>query len=236
MKLLLLVSTLLALLALACERGESQETSPSHKSAPATTAILAPAAPATEPLPHQEGSLQDGDLIFQRSRSRQSERVAALTGSEWTHMGIVFFRDSKPFVLEAARAVEFTPFERWIARGQMGHYVVKRLRSSELALTPAVLKKMKTLTELWQGRPYDDKFQWSGSSFYCSELAYKLYDQSAKVRVGTVQKARDMNLADPLVKKAISTRFAKQPLDPEETIISPGSMFHDKELNIVVER
>ena len=47
--------------------------------------------------------LQDGDLVFQESRSTQSAAIIAATHSHWTHMGIVLIDDGKAVVLEAVQ-------------------------------------------------------------------------------------------------------------------------------------
>jgi len=41
-------------------------------------------------------------------------------------MGLVLFRDGKPFVLEAIGPVKYTPLAEWVDRGVGGKCVVKR--------------------------------------------------------------------------------------------------------------
>src|SRR4051794_22201057 len=74
--------------------------------------------------------VQDGDIVFQTSRSAQSLAVQRATGARFSHMGLVLYKGGKPFVFEAVAPVKFTPLEQWIARGQGGHYVVKRLKDA----------------------------------------------------------------------------------------------------------
>ena len=76
--------------------------------------------------------------MFHRSRSAQSQAVALATGSAYTHMGVVLVFDGRPVVLEAVQPVKLTPLPVWIARGEKGRVVVKRLRDAERVLTPAV--------------------------------------------------------------------------------------------------
>ena len=45
-------------------------------------------------------------------------------------MGVILFKNSKPYVLEASATVKFTPLNKWIAQGNDGHYVVKRLKNA----------------------------------------------------------------------------------------------------------
>jgi hypothetical protein len=67
-------------------------------------------------------------------------------------MGIIFLRDHEPYVFEASATVKYTPLGVWIARGQGGGFVVKRLRSE---LTPAQIEKLRAATPPFEGRPYE---------------------------------------------------------------------------------
>jgi hypothetical protein len=174
--------------------------------------------------------LQDGDLIFQESTSQQSEMVRALTDSRWTHMGVVFNEPSGLFVFEAASPVRKTPLQKWIAHGRHRHYVVKRLRDADVRLSAATVAKMRKLGATWLGRSYDLRFRWDDQTLYCSELAYKLFDLGAGVRLGKLERAADMNLDDERVQQALRKRFANAKFDPTETVVTPDSIFNDDQL------
>lgn len=174
--------------------------------------------------------LREGDLIFHESRSAQSEMVRALTNSRWTHMGVLFEQRGKLFVFEAVSPVKYTPLAEWTKRGQDGKFVVKRLRDAERRLSPPVLAKMRALGRSWLGRPYDLRFRWDDQSLYCSELAYKLFDRAAGLRLGKLQTAAEMNLDDPRVQQALQKRFAGVKFDPKEVVVTPDAMFNDPEL------
>jgi len=174
--------------------------------------------------------LRDGDLIFQQSTSAQSEMVGALTGSRWTHMGVVFNEAAGPIVLEAVSPVRKTSLERWIARGRDGRYVVKRLRDGDSRLSRDAVAKMQALGASWLGRPYDLRFRWDDEALYCSELAYKLFDRAAGVQLGKLERAADMNLDDERVQRAVRKRFANAKFDPAETVVTPDSIFNDGQL------
>jgi len=176
--------------------------------------------------------VREGDLVFHRSRSSQSRAVALATGSSYTHMGIVLLTDGQPFVLEAVQPVKLTPLAAWITRGEGGRVVVKRLANRDRVLTQEVIERMHQLGSSWLGRPYDPQFRWDDERLYCSELVYKLYQRAAGVRIGTLRKAKEFNLADPEVRRLIGRRFGgkKPSFDPDETVISPQSMFEDPRL------
>jgi hypothetical protein len=174
--------------------------------------------------------LRDGDLIFHESRSSQSEMVRALTGSRWTHMGVIFSEPQGLFVFEAVSPVKTTPLKQWIGRGKDQRYVVKRLRDAETRLSPQALEKMRKLGASWLGRPYDPRFRWDDQTLYCSELAYKLFERGAAVQLGKLQKASEMNLDDERVQQALKKRFGDAQLDPSETVVTPDSIFNDDRL------
>jgi hypothetical protein len=206
----------------ACDRDAKANRSPAHS-----------APPAKQPAP---SLYRDGDLIFQRSTSQQSEMVGALTRSEWTHLGVVFVEPSGTLVFEAVSPVRRTRLNDWIARGKGRRYVVKRLRDGDERLAPAAIREMKTLAGSWLGRPYDAKFRWDDESLYCSEIVHKLFDRAARVRLGRIERARDMNLDDPRVKRALGQRFRAGEFNPDEPVVTPDSIFRDEQLFTVHEQ
>jgi uncharacterized protein YycO len=179
--------------------------------------------------------LRDGDIIFQTSRSELSIPIQKATHSQYSHMGIVFIRNGNPYVYEAIKTVQYTPLEKWIARGEGGHYVVKRLREADQILTSQAVKKLRQAGTQFQGKPYDSYFEWSDKRIYCSELVWKIYDRGLGIRIGRLQKVRDIDLSDPIVKAKIKERYGnKVPLD--ETVISPGEIFSSDLLVTVTQK
>lgn len=156
--------------------------------------------------------------------------VAALTGSRWTHVGVVFVEPSGPRVLEAVSPVKWTKLSDWIARGRDSEYVVKRLRDANERLTPEALRAMRAQGKRWLGLPYDLRFRWGDDALYCSELAYKLYQRGAGVELGRLQRASDMNLDDERVQRALARRFKNARFDPNEPVVTPDSIFNDDRL------
>ncbi|MEJ8849758.1 YiiX family permuted papain-like enzyme [Variovorax rhizosphaerae] len=178
--------------------------------------------------------LMDGDIIFHTSRSAQSLAVQRATGSRYSHMGMVLYRDGKPFVFEAVDTVRYTPLAQWTARGNGGHYVVKRLGDADAVLTPAALARLRAGTSAFAGRRYDLTFEWSDQRIYCSELVWKLYQRATGVRIGELAKIRDFKLDDPTVRAKMSERYGDRvPLD--EPVISPVAMF-ESPLLVTVEK
>jgi hypothetical protein len=171
--------------------------------------------------------LKDGDIIFQISRSPQSLAIQKATGSKYSHMGIVIYRNGFPQVFEAAGKVSYTPLNEWTKRGIGGKYVVKRLRNADSMLNGEMLSKLRRVAEELRGKPYDPYFEWSDSRIYCSELVWKIYERSLGIEIGRLQKLKEMNLMAPVVRKALLKRYGRKvPLN--EKVISPGAMFNSK--------
>lgn len=170
------------------------------------------------------GELKNGDLIFQTSLSSQSKAVQLATKSKYSHCGIVYQEGSKFYVFEAVQPVKRTPLQQWIARGQGGKYVVKRLKNADQVLTPTVLKKMKQIGDQFKGKNYDLTFEWSDHKIYCSELIWKVYQRATGLEIGKLEKLSSFDLSSDAVKKKMKERYGdKVPL--EEPVISPAAVF-----------
>lgn len=175
--------------------------------------------------------VRDGDIVFQTSHSTQSAAIQKATHSPYSHMGLVLYRDGKPYVLEAIGPVKYTPLPEWIARGVGGKYVVKRLRDQR-AITPEAVERLRTVARSFEGRPYDLAFGWSDDRIYCSELVWKVYDRALGIGVGELQPLRTLDLSDPIVRAKLNERYGeKLPLD--EPVITPAAMFNAKTLETV---
>jgi hypothetical protein len=176
--------------------------------------------------------IKDGDLIFQTSLSKQSMAIQLATKSKYSHCGLIFKRDTEYYVFEAVQPVKFTPLEKWIAKGQGGKFVIKRLKDAGEVLTPNVLQKMLDVAEKFKGKNYDLTFEWSDDKIYCSELIWKIYQRAAGIEIGKLQKLRDFDLTNSSVKKKMIERYGDNvPLD--ENVISPVAIFNSELLEAV---
>jgi predicted nucleic acid binding AN1-type Zn finger protein len=177
-------------------------------------------------------TLREGDIVFQASQSRQSKAIQLATKSKYCHCGLVCKRGNEYFVFEASQTVKFTPLDKWIVSGQGGKYVVKRLKNADKILTPEVLKKMKEVNEQLKGKVYDITFEWSDDKIYCSELIWKVYQKSANIEVGKLQKLKEFDLSSEEVRTIMKERYGNK-IPYNETVISPSSIF-DSELLVTV--
>ena len=87
-------------------------------------------------------------------------------------MGIVYVTNGDAMVFEAVEPVKMTALDEWTARGDRGHFVVKRLSNARQILTNDALDRMKEAGRAYVRRPYDLYFEWSDERIYCSELVW----------------------------------------------------------------
>lgn len=173
--------------------------------------------------------LRNGDLIFQTSQSAQSRAIQLATHSEYSHCGILFQREGKWRVFEAVQPVGETTLAAWVARGQGGKFVVKRLRDAETVLTPQVLRNLRAAGEQYRGKNYDLYFGWSDERIYCSELLWKMYRKTTGREIGQLQTLREFDLSHPAVQAKMRERYGHNfPLN--EQVISPVRMLESPEL------
>jgi hypothetical protein len=123
----------------------------------------------------------------------------------------------------------FTLLGKWIKRGQGSHYVVKRLKEAGKILTRDNLAKIKKVALKFKGKPYDIYFEWSDQRIYCSELAWKIYKCTLGIELGKLEKLKDFDLGNKLVREKIKERFGDK-IPYEEFVISPAQMFHSDKL------
>lgn len=172
--------------------------------------------------------LRDGDIIFQRDDSRQATAISAATHSDYTHVGLIFIENGQPVVYEGVQPVRKTPLKEWIARGNDGAYVIKRLRDQK-KVDSAKLKKEVTRQ---LGKDYDWLFDWSDDRIYCSELVWKAYQRSTGVEIGSLKKLGDFDLTSDIVKTIMAERYGKNP-PLSMQVISPADLFASPLLHTV---
>lgn len=189
------------------------------------------AAPACGVAPGYQP--ENGDIVFHTSRSAQSLAVQKATASPYSHMGILYVREGKPFVFEAAERVKLTPFDEWVRRGGGGHFVAKRLIDADRLLTPEALARMLEAGKELEGKHYDLYFEWSDDRVYCSELVWKIFKRALAIEVGKLQPVREFDLSDPAVQAKIRERWKGGAPPPGEPVVSPAAIFSSDKLKTV---
>ena len=181
-----------------------------------------------------QDEIKNGDLIFQTSLSGQSKAIQLATKSKYSHCGLIYKDGNDFYVFEAVQPVKRTPLDKWIARGQDGKYVIKRLKNADQVLTSATLQKMKQVGDNFSGKNYDLTFEWSDDKIYCSELIWKIYQRATGIEIGKLEKLSDFDLTNEAVKKKMRERYGdKIPMD--EIVISPAAIFDSELLTTIKE-
>jgi uncharacterized protein YycO len=173
-----------------------------------------------------EKKIKNGDIIFQTSKSSQSKAIQLATNSKYSHMGIIYENDEKYYVYEAVQPVKLTPLQEWINRGENGHYVIKRIKNSEIILTNG---------EKFKGKSYDLYFEWSDDKIYCSELVWKIYKEVANIEIGKLELLSDFDLSNEIVRNKMKERYGEN-IPMNEKVISPAEMFDSDKLIIIEEK
>jgi uncharacterized protein YycO len=174
--------------------------------------------------------LKEGDILFQRTASRQSNAIALATHSEYTHTGMLLEKGGKLMVFEAVGPVKYTELDRWMLQGN-DKVVIRRLKDQD-KLTPSILSKMRSTAEAYNGRRYDIAFNWSDEELYCSELVWKIYEDALGVKLGAPRPMKEFDLTSAEVKRVMSERYGEKiPLN--EPMISPQQVYESDLLETV---
>jgi uncharacterized protein YycO len=176
--------------------------------------------------------LKNGDLIFQTSLSGQSKAIQLATKSKYSHCGIIYIENGQFYVFEAVQPVKTTPLDKWIARGENGHFVIKRLKNADQVLTMETIQKMKKEGEKFKGKNYDLTFEWSDDKIYCSELIWKIYQRAAGVEIGQLQTLSEFDLTSEAVKQKMNERYGNK-IPMNEIVISPAAIFESELLETI---
>lgn len=178
--------------------------------------------------------IQEGDMIFQTSQSKQSEAIRIATNSKFSHCGIVFIEKGEKYVFEAVQPVKYTPLKTWITRGKENHFVVTRLKNASMLLSSETLQKMKNYAKGFNNKDYDLYFEWSDDKIYCSELIWKIYKNGAGIELCPLQKLKDFNLKDARVQVILAEKYGnKIPL--EENVIAPSNLEQSKIVTTIID-
>jgi len=178
--------------------------------------------------------IQDADIIFQTSESKQCEAVRIATNSKFSHCGIIYKINGDLFVFEAVQPVKLTPLQDWISHGKDGKYLIKRLKNAEQVLTPSTLQKMKDYSQQFNGKEYDAYFEWSDTRIYCSELIWKIYKNGARIELSKLREMKEFNLEDPRVQKILKERYGNE-IPLEEKVVAPSDLADSSLLKTIID-
>jgi len=173
--------------------------------------------------------LRDGDIIFIVNPAGQGKAIQLATGSDFTHVGIVFIENGKPYVYHAVEPVSKNTLKEFAAMSADGSFKIKRLKNQEL-LTREKIDLMRAEAIKLLGKHYDYVFSWKDDEWYCSEFVWKIYDRQLGLHLGEPKAMKEYNLSDPKVRRTIEQRYGKE-IPLEEKMISPGDIYKSEPLN-----
>ena len=154
--------------------------------------------------------------------------IQDVTGSKYSHVGIIYNKDGKTYVMEAVQPVKMTPIDEFISRGVDSKYTVVRYI---WGLDKRQKKMMFDYASAQLGKNYDSKFQWSESSMYCSELVFKIY-YNAGIQLCDIHRFKDYNLSSEDVQNEIKVRYNTE-IDPDELIVTPVDLYDGLSTGVV---
>ena len=173
---------------------------------------------------YAQSVFQTGDIIFHISKSQQSLSIQKATHSPYSHMGMIVNKNNQTWVLEAIQPVQYTTLNKWIARGENAHYVVKRLKQ------PLNVQQKTTLVqnaEKYLGKPYDIYFEWDDRAIYCSEIVWKAYQHALGIELSPLQQLKQFDLKQNEVQHLMRQRYG-QNIPLNEQVIAPKAIYDSK--------
>lgn len=180
-----------------------------------------------------EKDLRDGDIIFVSNGSfDEGKAIQKVSKSPMTHCGVLFKEGNDWFVYEAVQPVKKTPLKDFHKTDNGETYAVRRLKNADEVLTTDNLDKLHKALQKNEGKDYDHLFGWGNDKMYCSELVWKAYYESTKLKIGKIQMVGDFDLKDPLVAKLVEARYGKDVPITEPTI-TPGAVFDSRLLKTI---
>lgn len=188
----------------------------------------------TNCVSQQKVDFQNGDIIFQTTSSSQCEAVQLATHSQYSHCGMLYFKNNRWYVLEAVGPVKFTLLKEFISHGKNKHYVIKRVKDFTKEKWQQQDSSIQKFIHQQLGKPYDIYFNWDENNIYCSELVWKFYHTCFNIEVGKLQQMKEFDLKHPAVQAILQERYGKH-IPYHEKVISPASIFESSTLILIEE-
>lgn len=176
--------------------------------------------------------LKTGDILFISSASGQGKAIQLATKSKFTHVGIVFVENGKPYVYHAVEPVMKSTLDEFLNYSSDGKYVAKRLKNQQ-SLTKDSNEKMRKMAAALLGKHYDIYFNWKDDEWYCSEYVWKLYQRAYNLELGKLRPLKDFDLSSAEVQYIMKKRYGDK-IPYNEKMISPQDMFDSELLETVI--
>ncbi len=173
--------------------------------------------------------LREGDIVFRRADARIlhgffpfSRFLANVTGSAFSHTGIVKLVDGEPWVYDTTAAgPRLQPFYVWIL-DNVGAFGVKRVRNELRSHIPAAVAFCNDL--YLKQAPFDYELAIDDRAYYCVEMTEKAYRASGlplseAVRIGDMENVTKFPICVFMFNK-----FAH--LEIDQPVYCPGNERH----------
>jgi len=177
---------------------------------------------------NKQKNFKTGDLVFQDSESSQSKAIKLATQSQFSHVGVIIMEGEKPFVLEAVEPVRIISFEQWKNNGSKGSYTLIRLKKEQ----EFDIEKVKEFKKKHLNKHYDLGFYWSDEKMYCSELAYKFYQELLGIELCEKRQLKEYSTDYPEVRKIMKQRYGDN-VPWGEWMVSPEDLYKSTQMRVV---
>ena len=167
--------------------------------------------------------VQEGDVIFQTTQSRQSPLIQLATRSKISHCGIVVMKNGKPYVLETLNTLKLTPLNKFVARGKGGRYWLKRSDKENI----------KIRYDHYLGKPYDVAFRLDNDIYYCSELVYDIYKKQLGIELCEPKKIDDYLILGTGELPKVKAEMKRRGIKAEQYAVAPVDIFRSDKLKAV---
>ena len=134
---------------------------------------------------------EEGDIVFQSLPHMDLvDAIEGITGSPYSHCGVVVKDGDAWMVVESIGTVRKTPLFQWVRRGRgAGKFAAYRLKEEHRPNIP----KFIAAIEPFMKRPYDFRYRMDDEYIYCSELVYKAWQNATGGELGVLKKLGEMN-------------------------------------------
>ena len=180
--------------------------------------------------------LADGDIVMIRSYSYNANAIEAVTGSRFTHCGIIFKEGGRWMVYEGAGRKGHLSLDAWIkyeSAKHEPHWRIYRLKDDSRLRQEAAISHLKRAAAKLHKTAYDHGFSWDypkgdDERVYCSELIWKAYNEALKIELCPLRKMSSYPMNGEAL-MILNSDFCKESrggreYSPDELAVAPGDI------------
>ena len=177
---------------------------------------------------------QPGDIIFIRISNFLYRRVAAVTGSWTSHVGMIYSKtDSECLVAESAVPLsKLCPLDKFISRSENNQFGLKRLNKN---LLPDQVEALKLSADERLGKLYHLGFKYDSPRLYCSKFIYDIYKEVLDLEIGKIETMQDLLNSNPNTPQLFWKLWYRGKIPWRQRIITPASQYDSPYLDTVLE-